>query len=108
MEGVKAGLLYEVLPRPAMNDPAQLAAAIKSLALVLKSARPIEEAISTAGGARRTGRTVRGWARGGPGSPIPGGAGWGVVPMTRPPIRRIVVGRTPARGRRHEDGGHER
>lgn len=52
IEGVKAGLLYEVLPRSAMHDVEQLASAIKSLPLILRRPRPIEEAISSAGGVR--------------------------------------------------------
>ncbi|MGJ7578609.1 TIGR03862 family flavoprotein [Variovorax sp. RHLX14] len=52
LEGVKAGVLYEALSRDAMNDPAQLAAAIKSVPIRLKAARPIAEAISSAGGVR--------------------------------------------------------
>lgn len=50
MRGVKAGLLWEYLPRSVFNDPKKLAAAIKSLAVPLEKPRPIEEAISTAGG----------------------------------------------------------
>jgi uncharacterized flavoprotein (TIGR03862 family) len=52
LEGVKAGLLHELLPRPLRDDAAGLAAAIKSLPLTLHATRPIEEAISTAGGVR--------------------------------------------------------
>ena len=48
--GVKAGLLREVLSKEDFADPARLAAAIKSLPLRLVAARPLEEAISTAGG----------------------------------------------------------
>ena len=48
--GVKAGLLREVVPNDVFTDPARLAAAIKSLPLTLVAPRPIEEAISTAGG----------------------------------------------------------
>ncbi len=50
LHGVKAGLLHEVVPREAMADPAQLAGFIKALPLKLSAARPIDEAISTAGG----------------------------------------------------------
>ncbi len=50
IHGVKANLLWEYLPRSVFNDPKQLAAAIKSLAIPLIAPRPIEEAISTAGG----------------------------------------------------------
>lgn len=48
--GVKAGLLREVVSNEVFTDPARLAAAIKSLPLTLVAPRPIEEAISTAGG----------------------------------------------------------
>lgn len=52
LDGVKTGLLYEVLGKAGMADTAQLAATIKSLPLTLLAARPIDEAISTAGGVR--------------------------------------------------------
>ena len=48
--GVKAGLLREVVPNDVLADPIRLAAALKSLPLTLVAPRPIEEAISTAGG----------------------------------------------------------
>jgi len=50
--GVKAGLLREVLGAEAYADPARLAAAIKALPLRLIAPRPLDEAISTAGGVR--------------------------------------------------------
>jgi uncharacterized flavoprotein (TIGR03862 family) len=46
------GLLHEVLSKEAMNYPAQLAAAIKHLPITLAATRPIDEAISSAGGVR--------------------------------------------------------
>ena len=52
IEGVKSGLLYELVPRETMHDPASLATAIKSLRIPLLRPRPIAEAISTAGGVR--------------------------------------------------------
>ncbi|WP_313706278.1 TIGR03862 family flavoprotein [Massilia sp.] len=52
IKGVKAGLLRECLDAAAYNDPERLAAAIKALPLVLKRTRPIDEAISSAGGLR--------------------------------------------------------
>lgn len=52
IDGIKAGLLREVLGRDAMNDMARLSAAVKSLPLRLVAARPIDEAISSAGGVR--------------------------------------------------------
>jgi uncharacterized flavoprotein (TIGR03862 family) len=50
LHGVRAGLLRECLCAQAFNDPVQLAAALKALPIVLHACRPIDEAISTAGG----------------------------------------------------------
>jgi uncharacterized flavoprotein (TIGR03862 family) len=50
IEGVKAGLLREVVPKDDFAKPARLAALIKSLPLRATAPRPLEEAISTAGG----------------------------------------------------------
>ena len=50
LKGVKAGLLREVLSAEAMHDPQQLAATIKALPLKLTAPRPLDEAISSAGG----------------------------------------------------------
>ncbi|MGN6581560.1 MAG: TIGR03862 family flavoprotein [Bordetella sp.] len=50
--GVKAALLREVLSKDVMQDVHELARAIKALPLVLGGTRPIDEAISTAGGVR--------------------------------------------------------
>jgi uncharacterized flavoprotein (TIGR03862 family) len=50
LEGIKAGILHELLTKEQMNDPAQLASAIKALPITLGSARPLDEAISSAGG----------------------------------------------------------
>ena len=52
IEGVKAGLVREVLGAGGLNDASRVAAAIKSLPLMLLRPRPVEEAISTAGGVR--------------------------------------------------------
>jgi hypothetical protein len=52
IDGVKAALLHELLPREAMADPLRLAAAIKALPLTLVRPRPLDEAISSAGGVR--------------------------------------------------------
>jgi uncharacterized flavoprotein (TIGR03862 family) len=52
IKGVKSGLLRECLSKEAFSDPEQLAAGIKRLPVVLKRARPIDEAISSAGGIR--------------------------------------------------------
>jgi uncharacterized flavoprotein (TIGR03862 family) len=50
IEGVKAGLLREVVSKEGFADPAHLAVTIKSLPLRFVAPRPLEEAISTAGG----------------------------------------------------------
>ncbi|RXZ43782.1 TIGR03862 family flavoprotein [Crenobacter cavernae] len=50
LKGVKVGLLWEVLGKDGMADAAKLAAAIKALPLTLAAPRPIDEAISSAGG----------------------------------------------------------
>ena len=50
--GVKAALLYEVLGKDAMQDTQLLSRTIKRLPLRLLGARPIAEAISSAGGVR--------------------------------------------------------
>ncbi|BAQ83247.1 MULTISPECIES: TIGR03862 family flavoprotein [Pseudomonas] len=50
IEGVKAGLLRELTGADTFNDPARLAAAIKALPLTLVRPRPLDEAISSAGG----------------------------------------------------------
>jgi len=50
LKGVKTGLLRELAPAADFADPARLAAAIKALPLSLLAARPLAEAISSAGG----------------------------------------------------------
>ena len=50
IEGVKSGLLRELVSKEDFADPTRLAAAIKSLPLTLAASRPLEEAISSAGG----------------------------------------------------------
>ena len=52
LEGIKAGVLHEALSREAMQDAVQLAATIKAVPLRLTATRPIDEAISSAGGVR--------------------------------------------------------
>ncbi|MDY7572912.1 TIGR03862 family flavoprotein [Actimicrobium sp. CCI2.3] len=52
LTGVKMGLLRELLEKPAFANPLALAGAIKSLPLTLTAVRPIDEAISSAGGVR--------------------------------------------------------
>jgi len=52
IKGVKMALLREVLSADQLNDPVKLASAIKSLPLMLAAPRPLDEAISSAGGVR--------------------------------------------------------
>jgi uncharacterized flavoprotein (TIGR03862 family) len=50
IDGVKAALLRELTPAECFADPASLAKAIKALPLTLVKTRPLDEAISSAGG----------------------------------------------------------
>jgi uncharacterized flavoprotein (TIGR03862 family) len=50
IDGVKAALLRELTPATTFNDAGLLASAIKALPLTLIRPRPLDEAISTAGG----------------------------------------------------------
>ncbi|MDP1782326.1 MAG: TIGR03862 family flavoprotein [Hydrogenophaga sp.] len=52
LDGIKMGILHERLDKDAMNDPVRLAASIKALPVTVCTARPIDEAISSAGGVR--------------------------------------------------------
>jgi len=52
VDGVKAGLLYETLDKEQLQEPSLVAATLKRLPLTLLRPRPIEEAISSAGGVR--------------------------------------------------------
>jgi uncharacterized flavoprotein (TIGR03862 family) len=52
LDGIKLALLHEVIPRDALHDAPRLAQAIKAAPLVVTAPRPIDEAISTAGGVR--------------------------------------------------------
>ncbi len=50
IDGIKMALLNELLDKPTLHDPARLALALKALPLPLLRPRPIDEAISSAGG----------------------------------------------------------
>ncbi|MEF7617304.1 TIGR03862 family flavoprotein [Aquincola sp. MAHUQ-54] len=52
LAGARMSLVYELLPREVIDDPARLAAALKALPVRVVAPRPIAEAISTAGGVR--------------------------------------------------------
>lgn len=53
LDPLKVALLHECLSKEQMNDPARLATGIKSLPLRLSATRPLDEAISSAGGVLR-------------------------------------------------------
>ena len=55
LDGIKAAMLHELLDKEAIADPAKLAAGIKALPVKLVAARPIDEAISSAGGVKFSG-----------------------------------------------------
>ena len=50
IDGIKAAILHEFLGKDDINDPVKLAHAIKALPVRLLATRPIDEAISSAGG----------------------------------------------------------
>lgn len=50
LEGIKAGILHELVDKDVFQNPAALATAIKALPIRLVATRPMDEAISTAGG----------------------------------------------------------
>ncbi len=52
LDGIKAAMLYEQLTKEQMLDPVVLARAIKAMPITVVAARPIDEAISTAGGVK--------------------------------------------------------
>jgi uncharacterized flavoprotein (TIGR03862 family) len=52
LDGIKMGILHEQLDKEAMHDPVRLAQAIKALPITVSAPRPIDEAISSAGGVR--------------------------------------------------------
>jgi predicted flavoprotein YhiN len=50
LDGIKAAMLHELLTKEQINDPETLATMIKALPITLVATRPVDEAISTAGG----------------------------------------------------------
>ena len=50
LDGIKVAMLHELLDPSAIHDPVKLAIAIKALPVTLVAARPLDEAISSAGG----------------------------------------------------------
>lgn len=55
LDGIKSALLHELLDKSAWQDAQQLVRAIKGLPVRLACARPLDEAISSAGGVRLEG-----------------------------------------------------
>jgi uncharacterized flavoprotein (TIGR03862 family) len=52
LQAVHLALLHEVLSKDALNDPVQLAHAIQHLPITVVATRPLDEAISSAGGVK--------------------------------------------------------
>ncbi|MDO9438247.1 MAG: TIGR03862 family flavoprotein [Hydrogenophaga sp.] len=52
LEGIKMAIVNELLDKASVHEPARLALALKALPITLSATRPIDEAISTAGGVR--------------------------------------------------------
>ena len=52
LEGIRMAVLNELLDKATLHDPAALARAIKALPVKVVAARPLDEAISSAGGVR--------------------------------------------------------
>jgi uncharacterized flavoprotein (TIGR03862 family) len=50
IEGIKSAILHELLSKEQLSDAVELAAAIKALPVTLTATRPLDEAISSAGG----------------------------------------------------------
>ena len=57
LDGIKMAVLHECLSKAQLHDPTALAKAIKALPIELAATRPIDEAISSAGGVRFDGLT---------------------------------------------------
>ena len=55
LDRAKSALVFELVNKPTLADPAALAAQLKALPLRLRAPRPVAEAISTAGGVRLEG-----------------------------------------------------
>ncbi|MDB5744076.1 MAG: hypothetical protein JWR68_2391 [Polaromonas sp.] len=55
LDGIKTAMLHELLAKDAIADPVRLALGIKALPVCVVAARPIDEAISSAGGVKFAG-----------------------------------------------------
>lgn len=68
IQGLKMALLHELLTPQQLADPGELARALKALPIPLLRPRPIDEAISTAGGVRFEALDAHGMLRAVPGT----------------------------------------
>jgi len=67
LDGIKMAILHELCPKDTLQQPAALAAAIQALPITVWATRPIDEAISSAGGVRFEALSERLMARQRPG-----------------------------------------
>lgn len=67
LDGIKAAVLYEILGKDGMADSERLARAIKSLPITVVAPRPMDEAISTAGGVKLEALDANGMCQAAPG-----------------------------------------
>ena len=67
LDGIKAAILYEQWGKEAMQDMQALARAIKALPITVVACRPLDEAISTAGGVAFEAMDTRGMLEAWPG-----------------------------------------
>lgn len=67
IDGVKMGLLYELCSPQTLAEPEALAKSLKGLVISLEKPRPVDEAISTAGGVEYSGITAEGQLQNRPG-----------------------------------------
>lgn len=52
LDGIRMAIVHERIDKATLHEPARLAAALKAVPITLAAARPIDEAISSAGGVR--------------------------------------------------------
>ena len=67
LDGIRMAILNELLDKDTLHDPQRLAAAIKALPVTVLATRPLDEAISTAGGVTWTAVDTQLMLRGKPG-----------------------------------------
>jgi len=67
IDGIKSAVLHECVDKATLADPVLLARALQAVPITVKAARPIDEAISTAGGVRSDALDAHGMLRSMPG-----------------------------------------